>query len=134
MNYENLINEFVKTRAGEFIVTDRQGKVLYRNGVENFSDDQWMAWSSFNIDFGSIDREENWEISDRAGGNYYTVRSLPVSQDGCDVILHHVYNTSQYATLLRDVSGYLKDWKELNAFQTAMLEKLSGSYFGAYAG
>ena len=48
MNYENLINEFVKTRAGEFIVTDRQGKVLYRNGVENFSDDQWMAWSSFN--------------------------------------------------------------------------------------
>ena len=86
------------------------------------------AWSAFNIDTETIDHEEDWEISDRTGGNYYTARSLPVTQDGTEVILHHVYNTSQYATLLRDVSGYLKDWRELSAFQTAMLEKLSGNY------
>ena len=128
MDYVKIISDFVKNRAGEFIITDRQGKILYRNGVEDFSDEQWSAWSAFNIDTETIDHEEDWEISDRAGGNYYTARSLPVTQDGTEVILHHVYNTSQYATLLRDVSGYLKDWRELSAFQTAMLEKLSGNY------
>ena len=105
MDYEKIISDFVKNRAGEFIITDRQGNILYRNGVEDFTDEQWSAWSAFNIDTETIDHEEDWEISDRAGGNYYTARSLPVNQDGTDVILHHVYNTSQYATLLRDVSG-----------------------------
>ena len=128
MNYERIINDFVKDGAGEFIITDRQGKILFRNGVENFTDDQWMAWAAFNIDAQTISSEEDWEISDRTGGNYYSARSIPVTEDGTEVILHHVYNTSQYATLLRDVSGYLKDWRDLSAFQTAMLEKLSGNY------
>lgn len=128
MNYEKIINDFVKDGAGEFIVTDRHGKVLYRNRVEDFTDEQWMGWAAFNIDAETIDHEEEWEISDRNGGNYYNAKSLPVKDDGEEVILHHVYNTSQYATLLRDVSGYLKDWRDLSAFQTAMLEKLSGNY------
>lgn len=128
MIYEKVIRDFVKEGAGEFIITDRQGKILYRNGVEKFTDDQWSAWSAFNIDSETIDHEEDWEISDRTGGNYYSARSLPVNEEGEEIILHHVYNTSQYATLLRDVSGYLKDWRDLSAFQTAMLEKLSGSY------
>ena len=52
MNYEKVIRDFVKEGAGEFIITDRQGKILYRNGVEKFTDDQWSAWSAFNIDSG----------------------------------------------------------------------------------
>ena len=128
MDYEKIIRDFVKDGAGEFIITDRNGEILFRNGVEKFTDEQWKAWSAFNINAETIDREEDWEISDRTGGNYYTAKSLPVTQDGTEVILHHVYNTSQYATLLRDVSGYLKDWRDLSAFQTAMLEKLSDNY------
>ncbi len=125
-DYREVLESSMTNKIGEFIVTDRSGKILFRTNSEEFSDDQWLSWAAFNIDTKSMTAEERWEISDRRAGKYYSVISVPTVKDGDDIITHHIFNTSEYAELLRDVSGYLKDWKDLSAFQSAMLELLSG--------
>ncbi len=128
MAFDEILNDYIRTKAGEVIITDRRGLILYRNHAEAFDDRQWEIWSQLNIEAYGITQEEDWEISDASTGNYFNVHSVPVVYEGEEVLLHHLFNNSDYAALLREVSGYLKDWRELSSFQTAILEKLSGNY------
>lgn len=128
MGYEHLLTSFTADKTGEIIVTDRQGDVIYRNHAEDFTDEQWHAWSIFNLDMENMSTGERWEISDRRAGSAYSVYSEPASDDGKEYILHHVFNTSEYANLLRDVSRYSRDWKELSSFQSKILQQLSANY------
>lgn len=128
MGYEQLIIDFTADKVGEIIVTDRKGRILYRNYAEVFTDEQWMSWSSFNLDMVNMSVGERWEISDRRQGSSYSVYSEPITSEDNDYVLHHIYNTSEYANLLRDVSRYSKDWKELSSFQGEILQHLSSKY------
>ena len=129
MDYRALIIECMKGKIGEYLVTDIKGEILYRNRVEKFSDDQWNAWAEFHLgDLSKITKEMVWEISDRRSRSYFRVLTVPTEADGQQLLVHHIYNTSDYANLLREVSGYSKEWRELSKMQTTVLERLSGDY------
>ncbi len=128
MDYDKIINGVMQHRVGEFIVTDKTGEILYRNHVEPFSNAQWEVWVDLNLDPENLEIEEKWEISDKKKESYYSVISVPVTEDHEQYIVHHVFNTTEYVTLLRDVSQYSREWKNLSAFQSKLFENLTGEH------
>ena len=128
MDYQQIINGVMQQRVGEFIVTDKNGDILFRNHVEPFSNAQWEDWVDFNLEPEKLETEEKWEISDKKKNSYYSVISVPVTAEREELIVHHVFNTTEYATLLRDVSQYSREWKNLSSFQSRLFEKLSEKY------
>jgi len=128
MDYEKMIIESMRGKIGEFVVTNREGEIVYRNHAERFEDKSWSLWMDINIDRENIAHQEIWEVSDKKSGNAYRVLTVPVTQEPGGYLVHHVYNTSDYANLLRDVSGYSKEWRKLSDVQTTVLERISGSY------
>lgn len=126
MDYEKIISGVMQHRVGEFIVTDMTGDILYRNHVEPFSNSQWKIWVDLNLDPENLEVEQKWEISDKAKESYYSVISVPVTEDHEQYIVHHIFNTTEYVTLLRDVSQYSREWKNLSSFQSKLLEALTG--------
>ena len=128
MDYEKLISETLKGKIGEFVVTNSKGDILYRNHAEDFTDENWKMWADINLDSECLDHDEVWEVSDRKNGKAFRIHTVPVTKDLSGNLVHHVYNTSDYANLLRDVSGYSKEWRKLSNMQTSVLEKMSGSY------
>lgn len=128
MDYEKLAADTLRRKIGEIIVTDRSGEILYRNHAEDFSDANWKMWANINIDTGALYHDQVWEVSDQKTRNAYRVLTVPVTTAPGGMIVHHVYNTSDYADLLREVSRYSKEWKKLSNVQTTVLEKITGSY------
>ena len=113
MDYEKLISETLKGKIGEFVVTNSKGDILYRNHAEDFTDENWKMWADINLDSECLDHDEVWEVSDRKNGKAFRIHTVPVTKDLSGNLVHHVYNTSDYANLLRDVSGYSKEWRKL---------------------
>lgn len=129
MDYKALVLDTMRGKIGEYLVTDMDGEILFRNNVERFTDKQWKAWAEFHIGTPSaIKKEIVWEISDRRSQSYFRVLTVPTESEGKRLLIHHIYNTSDYANLLREVSGYSKEWRELSKMQTTVLERLTGDY------
>ncbi len=129
MDYKALILDSMRGKIGEYLVSGQKGEILFRNNVEKFTDEQWTAWSEFHLgDPEKVKKEMVWEISDRRSKSYFRVLSVPAEAEGKPLLVHHIYNTSDYANLLREVSGYSKEWRELSAMQTTVRERLSGDY------
>ncbi|MCR4584486.1 MAG: GGDEF domain-containing protein [Lachnospiraceae bacterium] len=129
MDYKALVLDTMRGKSGEYLVTDMDGEILFRNNVERFTDRQWKAWAEFHIGSpAAVKKEIVWEISDRRNQAYFRVLSVPAEAEGKRLLVHHIYNTSDYANLLREVSGYSKEWQELSKMQTNVLERLSGDY------
>ncbi len=128
MDYDKMITETMRGKIGEFVITNRDSEIVYRNNVEKFDDKSWKLWMGLNLEDGQLDHEEIWEVSDKKSGNAYRVLSVPVTHEPGGYLVHHVYNTSDYADLLREVSGYSKEWRKLSDVQTTVLERISGSY------
>ena len=126
MDYKKIIADFSQRKAGEFIISDMSGKVVYRNNVEKFTTEQWYFWCSINLDMAGFSGDVSWEISDAATDSYYSVRSVAGFWENTGYILHHIYNVSDFMGLLRDVSDYLRDWRLISAFQASLLEMMTG--------
>ncbi len=126
MDYKKIISDFSQRKAGEFIITDTTGQVVYRNNVEKFTTEQWYFWCSINLDMAGFSGDVTWEISDAETGAYYSVRSVAGFWENTGYILHHIYNVTDLMSLLHDVSDYLRDWRVISAFQSSLLERMTG--------
>lgn len=77
--------------------------------------------------------EENvrieWEFIDIMTKKYYKCDSVAFQKDGKKYIMHLQTDVTEYMRLNRDVTKYMAFFKKLSAFQTAVLEKLSNTYY-----
>ncbi len=76
----------------------------------------------------SLDMPIEWETIDHENRLYFKVVSGLFEKDGHLYQIHHLTDITEYMTLNRDVSKYMSFFKKLSKFQTAILEKLQGSY------
>ena len=128
MDYEKLIVDHLWGKTGEFIVTDSNGEIVYRNQAERFSDEVWKRWLGFNFEDANLRKDEVWEFTDKQSGNSYRVLTVPVEEEARNYLVHHVFNTTEYANLSRDVAKYSKEWRDFSDMQTEVMERISGSY------
>ncbi len=126
MDVEKLILRFAEKKMGEILISDPDGKMIYRNHSLDFSDEDWERWVERNLPGGGITEDTDWEIleGDREGD--YRVRSVPITQDGERYVMHHIYDVSDDFDLIRELSAYTKERQQMVVFQREMLEKISG--------
>lgn len=70
-----------------------------------------------------------WETLDFEHKNYYKIETMKFEEDGKVYWLHHLTDITEYMNLNRDVTKYMSFFKKLAGFQTAILEKLSSTYY-----
>ena len=70
-----------------------------------------------------------WEFLDITTKRYYKCSSTMFEKEGNNYILHLQSDVTEYMSLNRDVTKYMAFFKKLSAFQTAVLENLSNSYY-----
>ncbi len=69
-----------------------------------------------------------WETIDLETHNFYKVESMRIVDDKAYMV-HHLTDITEYMKLNRDVTKYMSFFKKLAGFQTAILEKLSSTYY-----
>ncbi|MCR4764441.1 MAG: GGDEF domain-containing protein [Lachnospiraceae bacterium] len=127
MDKEKLILEFVKDRAGEILISDTDEHTLYRNGALDFSEEQWQQWLAHYLSGSEASENTEWEITDSVENRKFRVHSGPVTQGDERFIMHHVYDVSEDFSLLRELSQYSFERKQMANFQRELMERLSGS-------
>ena len=125
LNIDRLLNKFVRTNSGEFLITDTQWKLLYRSHTLSFDDEQWEKWILICKD--EPEPEPDWEIVAKDTGRYYKVKTVKISDDGQDYLVHHVFDISDYAKLFRELSIYSSEWRSMSECQRDIIGNLSGN-------
>ncbi|MBQ4068185.1 MAG: GGDEF domain-containing protein [Lachnospiraceae bacterium] len=70
-----------------------------------------------------------WEFLDIMTKKYYKCNSTMFEKNGNNYIMHLQCDVTEYMSLNRDVTKYMAFFKKLSAFQTAVLENLSNTYY-----
>lgn len=133
------ISSFVLDKLGGVIAVEcESGKVVYADGIirnlygcnpeGEIAEDvfMWMGDCPVLTEDNSV---TEWEAIDLEKHNYYKVESMQVHADDGGYILHHLTDITEYMKLNRDVTKYMSFFKKLAGFQTAILEKLSSTYY-----
>ena len=70
-----------------------------------------------------------WENIDRASKKYYRLNSARFEKEGKIYSIHLETDITEYMGLNRDITKYMSFFKKLSAFQTAVLQKLSNTFY-----
>lgn len=70
-----------------------------------------------------------WEYIDASDKSYYNFKSTLFSEEGKEYKIHLITDITEYMRLNRDVTKYMGFFKKLSRFQTAVMEKLSDTYY-----
>jgi len=133
------ISRFVVDRlGGVFAISQENGKIVYAddfivnlygcNPVGEIAEDVFM-WIGDCPVLPENDSVTEWETIDLEKHNYYKVETMQVDAEDGVYILHHLTDITEYMKLNRDVTKYMSFFKKLAGFQTAILEKLSSTYY-----
>ena len=130
MEGRNMITDLVEQgslidRTAELLITDENWKILYRNGVLDFSEEQWAKWSMLYQEDPVSETGLSWELADKSDGKYYNVRTFPDTSKGNLRLVHHVYDVSDYADIFRELTSYSSEWRKLAACQDELISNLS---------
>lgn len=133
------ISSFVLDKLGGVVAVERKsGKIAYadtfilnvygRNPVGEIAEDAFM-WMGDCPVLPEDDSVTEWETIDLEKRNYYKVETIQVEAQEGRFVLHHLTDITEYMKLNRDVTKYMSFFKKLAGFQTAILEKLSSTYY-----
>lgn len=70
-----------------------------------------------------------WENIDTDTKKYYRFQSAMFEKDEGKYAIHMISDITEYMGLNRDITKYMAFFQKLSAFQTAVLEKLSDTYY-----
>lgn len=139
MNFEKEIVDFVSGQIGGItIIAQGSGDIVYAddfftnrygNDVTGmFSEDVYM-WLGDCPELPSDGSSVEWESIDTETKKYYRIDSAIVAKEDKNYQIHRLTDISEYMSLNRDITKYMAFFKRLSGFQTAVLEKLSSTYY-----
>lgn len=134
---EQILN-FLTDRIGATIAVDEEsGKIVYadsffeqvygKNPVGELAEETFF-WLADCPPVTENDKVTEWETIDLDTHNFYKVETIRIADDKI-YVLHHLTDITEYMKLNRDVTKYMSFFKKLAGFQTAILEKLSSTYY-----
>lgn len=139
MDYRHELTEFALDRVGGLLVIALDsGEVLYadekikktygKDIIGKIGNDAfyWLDGSPVLPVDGSV---VHWESVEPGLKKYYDIQSARFVKNGKDISVHFLSDITEYMELSRDMSKYMAFFKRLSGFQTAVLEKLSHTYY-----
>lgn len=139
MDFKNEINDFVADKVGGIaIIADGSCEVVYADSffiqkygekVVGMDGEEIFRWLSDCPKLTVGEDAVEWESIDTDARKYYRFQSGMFEKEGKLYQIHFVTDITEYMGLNRDVTKYMSLFKKLSGFQTAVLEKLSDSYY-----
>ena len=124
-NVDVIIQNSRIDKTAEIVVTDTSWKIIQRNNAIGFDEEQWSKWSRLYQEEPVDKTGFDWEIAEREEDRYFKVHSFAEKYNGRDILVHHIYDVSDYAGLFRDLTSYVKEWRSLSACQVDLISHLA---------
>lgn len=139
MEFKSEIADFISDKLGGITILEQgSGKIVYADCffeekygvdvVEMFGDEVYM-WLGDCPDIPADGSTVEWECIDTDNRKYYKVNSALFTKEEKAYQIHCMTDITEYMGLNRDVTKYMSFFKKLSGFQTAVLEKLSSTYY-----
>lgn len=139
MDFTNEIVKFVSDKVGGvLIISDSSDEIVYADGyftgkykqdIVGMDSTEIFMWldecPEITVDGPAVE----WESLDRASKKYYRINSSKFEKDGKVYSIHLENDITEYMGLNRDITKYMGFFKRLSAFQTAVLQKLSNTFY-----
>lgn len=139
MEFQNNITDFVSGKIGGItIIAEASGEIVYAddfytkkygNAVTGMVAEEVYLWLGDCPDLFAADGAVEWESIDIDTKKYYRINSGKFEKEGMVYQIHQMTDVTEYMDLNRDITKYMSFFKKLSAFQTAVLEKLSSTYY-----
>ena len=124
MDFSKEISDFICNKTGGVVIMEMpDAGVVYQSGKvsDSFIDECPLI--------ADIDKVTEWEFLDIFTKKYYKCYSSGFVKDDRSYVIHFQSDITEYMSLNRDVTKYMSFFKKLSAFQTAVLEHLSNTYY-----
>lgn len=139
MDFREEIIEFVSGKIGGIvIIADGSDEIVYADSffAEKYGSDvvgmdasEIFMWfddcPSLNVGEPAVE----WENIDTDTKKYYRFYSAMFEKEGRNYKIHMMSDITEYMGLNRDITKYMGFFQKLSAFQSAVLEKLSETYY-----
>lgn len=124
MDFNKEISEFLCDKVGGITIIDANTSEILCRGTD--ATEQLMEECPV-LQLGAAPVE--WEFLDIDSRKYYKCYSAMFEKDSGKYCIHLQTDITEYMSLNRDVTKYMSFFKKLSAFQTAVLEHLSNTYY-----
>lgn len=139
MEFKNEIADFISNELGGITILEQQSKKIVcadklfkekygDNVIGMFGDDVYL-WLGDCPDIPEDGCDIEWEWIDTDNRKYYKINSALFTREDKKYELHYLTDITEYMGLNRDITKYMSFFKRLSGFQTAVLEKLSSTYY-----
>ncbi len=139
MNFKNEIAEFVSDKLGgitilehnskRIVYADKVFKEKYGNNVTDMYGDEVYMWLDECPNIPSDGSAVEWECIDTDNRKYYKIDSALFTKEEKNYQIHCMTDITEYMGLNKDITKYMSFFKRLSGFQTAVLKKLSSTYY-----
>ena len=125
INTDKLLQQFAGYGIGTLLITDTEWNILYQTGKPAIDSERWGKWSIGVRGEVAGEQVVEWEIAEKDAGVYYRVHTAELTDEGRRLLVHHVYDISDFAALFHDLSMYSRDWHTLSTCQQEMIGAMS---------
>lgn len=139
MDFNNEIVQFMADKVGglvivaegsaEIVFADSYFTEKYGDNVIGMDAEEIFAWNDECPALTLGDKATEWEYIDTNLKKYYKFNSALFEKEGKNYKIHQITDITEYMGLNRDITKYMTFFKKLSNFQTAVLEKLSETYY-----
>lgn len=139
MDFSKEILQFMSEKIGgisiiaegssEIVYADSYFKNKYGDNIEGMDADYVYMWIDDCPKLSSGGEAVEWEYIDINAKKYYKFNSAMFEKNGKKYHIHLVTDITEYMGLNRDVTKYMAFFRKLSDFQTAVLERLSDTYY-----
>ena len=139
MDFKEEIVQFVSDKVGgiaivaegsaEIVYADSYFKQKYGDDVVGMDAEEVFVWNDEcpKLEVGGAAVE--WEYIDANTKKYFKFNSGLFEKEEKNYKIHQVTDITEYMGLNRDITKYMGFFRKLSKFQTAVLEKLSETYY-----
>lgn len=139
MDFTNEIVSFVSDRIGGIcIIAVGSGEIVYADSyftkkygcsIVGQDSDALFLWLQECPKLEADSDAQEWEYIETDTKTYLRIISSCFEKDNKLYSIHQMTDITEYMGLNRDVTKYMSFFKKLSAFQNAVMEKLSDSYY-----
>ncbi len=112
----------------EIVYADKFYETRYGGSVIGAYADEVYSWLD-ECPALEVQKVVSWECIDTDAKMYYKFDSSYFEKEGKGYQIHYLTNITEYMSLNRDITKYMAFFKKLSGFQTAVLEKLSTTFY-----
>lgn len=131
MEFQKEILEFVTEQLGGCsIVREEDQRIVYADELtRRLIVDEKLPWSEDNPTLNLGERAYEWEYLDICNKKYYRLQQSLFQRDEKIYRITQVSDITEYMGLNHDITKYMSFFKKLSKFQSAVLERLSETYY-----